>query len=225
MCMQDLAFETANLETEMESCSGMSDEENESFPTYAKSTHFRSSLVDYANRVNDNETTRSCYCNATWNYLSLAGFCHCQKKNAILSEVNEAKQIFNLKIKENKSRDISNVFNLLLFQRLLVDVKNPCPTITAVLETLVLTYNAWRNVLKTENMKMKAAIHLLASMIDIRDQHCKNDIPLLFGLLCICYGAGPSMIQMLQCIGLSESFPTLYVKKYFSIVPLISCSA
>jgi hypothetical protein len=58
---------------------------------------------------------------------------------------------------------------------------------------------------------MKAAVHLLASLLDIRDQHSKNDIPILFHLLCICYGAGPAWIRPLQRLGLSESFPVLQV--------------
>ncbi|CAB4000436.1 Hypothetical predicted protein [Paramuricea clavata] len=139
----------------------------------------------------------------------LGGLLSLSEKNAIKSEVNQAKQIFNLKIRENKRKDISEVVNPLLFQQLLVDIKNACPTITAVLELLVLTNNTSQNVLKTENVKMKATVHLLASMIDIRDQHGNNDFPLLFGLLCLCYGAGPSLIRMLQCLGLSESFPML----------------
>lgn len=46
---------------------------------------------------------------------------------------------------------------------------------------------------------------------DVRDQHAGNDIPLLFGLLCICYGARAAMIKILQHIVLFKSYPTLYV--------------
>ena len=71
---------------------------------------------------------------------------------------------------------ISDVFDPCLFQRLVVDIKAKCPTITNTLEQLVLSPNISRNVIRTENLKMKAAIHLLASLLDIRDQHAKNDI-------------------------------------------------
>ena len=209
MCVQELAFETANLEDEIESCRKKAKEESES--TKIKNR----ALVEYDNSVQDiiklQDNVIAMQHEIILSGSFLGGLLSLSEKNAILSGVNHAKRIFNLKIRENKSKDISNVFNPLLFQQLLVDVKHSCPTITAVLEMLVLTHNTSRNVLKTENAKMKAAVHLLASMIDIHDQHCRNDIPLLFGLLCICYGAGSSMIHILQCLGLSELHPTLYV--------------
>ena len=58
-------------------------------------------------------------------------------------------------------------------------------------------------------MKMKAAIHLLASVLDVRDQNARNDIPVLFGLLCLSFGAGPSLITVLQHLGLTESYAVL----------------
>ncbi len=54
-------------------------------------------------------------------------------------------------------------------------------------------------------MKMKAAIHLLASDLDVTDQNARNDIPVLFGLLCLSFVAGPSLITVLQHLGLTES--------------------
>ena len=140
----------------------------------------------------------------------LGGLLTLSERTCIRKEVDNAKDIFNLHIHDNNySNDLSDVFDPCLFQRLVVDIKAKCPTITNILEQLVLSPNISRNVIRTENLKMKAAIHLLASLLDIRDQHAKNDIPLLFGLLCICYGAGPSVIRILQRLGLTESFPTL----------------
>ena len=142
----------------------------------------------------------------------LGGLLTLSERTCIRKEVDNAKDIFNLHIRDNKcnySNDLSDVFDSCLFQRLVVDIKAKCPTITNILEQLVLSPNISRNVIRTENLKMKAAIHLLASLLDIRDQHAKNDIPLLVGLLCICYGAGPSVIRILQRLGLTESFPTL----------------
>ena len=140
----------------------------------------------------------------------LGGLLTVSERTCIRNEVDNAKQIFNLHIRDNNySNDLHHVFDPFLFQRLVVDIKAKCPTITNILEQLVLSPNVSRNVIRTENLKMKAAIHLLASLLDIRDQHAKNDIPLLFGLLCICYGAGPSVIRILQRLGLTESFPTL----------------
>ncbi|CAB3983671.1 Hypothetical predicted protein [Paramuricea clavata] len=194
MCMHELVVQTANLEDVMESPGKTSDEKSKS----CDADSAKKSLNEYDANVQDIIKLQEHVIATQHEIISSGSFL-----------VNQAKQIFNLKIRENKRKDISEVFNPLLFQQLLVDIKNACPTITAVLELLVLTKNTSRNVLKTENVKMKAAVHLLASMMDIHDQHGNNDIPLLFGLLCLCYGAGPSLIRMLQCLGLSESFPTL----------------
>lgn len=140
----------------------------------------------------------------------LGGLLTVSERNSIKEEVNKAKEVFNLHIRDEKSLcDIHDIFNPHLFKYLVDGVRTACPTITNILEQLVLSSNTSRNTIKTESLKMKAAVHLLASLLDVRDQHSRNDIPLLFGLLCICYGAGPAMIRILQRIGLSESFPTL----------------
>ena len=140
----------------------------------------------------------------------LGGLLTVSERNSIKEEVNKAKEVFNLHIRDKKSLcDIHDIFNPHLFKDLVDGVRTACPTITNILEQLVLSSNTSRNTIKTESLKMKATVHLLASLLDVRDQHSRNDIPLLFGLLCICYGAGPAMIRILQRIGLSESFPTL----------------
>lgn len=140
----------------------------------------------------------------------LGGLLTVSERNSIKEEVNKAKEVFNLHIRDEKSLcDIHDIFNPHLFKDLVDGVRTACPTITNILEQLVLSSNTSRNTIKTESLKMKAAVHLLASLLDVRDQHSRNDIPLLFGLLCICYGTGPAMIRILQRIGLSESFPTL----------------
>ena len=140
----------------------------------------------------------------------LGGLLSCSERTSIREEVDEAKNVFNLHMRDHKStNDLRHIFDPSLFQKLVTDIRATCPTITNILEQLVLTSNTSRNVIKTENLKMKAAVHLLASLLDVRDQHGANDIPLLFGLLCICYGAGPQVIRVLQRLGLTESFPTL----------------
>ena len=95
-----------------------------------------------------------------------------------------------------------------LFQNLLGKVKSQCPTLN-ILEQLVLPSNAACSIRKTPDMKMKAAIHLLASVLDVRDENSRNDIPILFGLLCLSFGVGPSLITVLQHLGLTESHPVL----------------
>ncbi len=78
-----------------------------------------------------------------------------------------------------------------------------------ILKQLVLSSNAVHSIENTPDMKMKAAIHLLASVFDVRDENARNDIPVLFELLCLSFGAGPSLITVLQHLALTESHPVL----------------
>lgn len=139
----------------------------------------------------------------------LGGLLSLTERKVINEEVKKVKTMFNLNMRTNEIIDLSNVFDPFLFQSLVVQIKEECPTIANILEQLVLSSNASRNVIKTEDMKMKAAVHHLATLIDVRDQNGKNDIPILFGLMCLCYGAGYWMIGLLQHLGLSESYPVL----------------
>lgn len=139
----------------------------------------------------------------------LGGLLSISEKDVIKNEINMAKQVFDLGLRGSDTKDLTTILNPLLFEVTLEKLHDNCPTIVSVLEQLVLSPNAARNKIKTPEMKMKAAVHLLASLIDVRDQNAQNDITILFGLLCLCFGAGPSMIGLLQRLGLSESYPVL----------------
>jgi hypothetical protein len=139
----------------------------------------------------------------------LGGLLTISEKDAITGEVEKLKTILNLGLRTKGVVDIAEKFDPMLFSNIAHKIHRQCPTITNIPEQLVLTRNTSRNTLKTADMKMKASIHLLASLMDVRDQHAGNDIPILFGLVCLCCGAGPSMIQIMQHLGLSESFEVL----------------
>ncbi len=139
----------------------------------------------------------------------LGGLLTISEKNAITGEVEKMRAILNIGLRSKGVVDIGEMFDPMLFSKLVHKVQQQCPTIANILEQLVISRNTSRNTLKTADMKMKASIHLLASLMDVRDQHAGNDIPILFGLVCLCYGAGPSMIQIMQHLGLSESFQVL----------------
>ena len=139
----------------------------------------------------------------------LGGMLSLSERRAIRDEVAKAKVFFNLNLRGKEVLDLKDKFDPLLFSNLLRRLRDECPTITKILEQFVLTYNTSKNKIKDVNMKMKAAVHLLALLLDARNQRGGNDIPVLFGLLCLCYGAGPSMIGVFQHLGLSESFPIL----------------
>ena len=105
------------------------------------------------------------------------------ERDAIKEEVKKTKQLFNLGMRGNEVKDLAGKFDPLLFHKLVHQLGEECPTITNILEQLVLSYNTSWNTMKTVSMKMKSAVHLLAQLIDIRDQRSGNDIPVLFGLL------------------------------------------
>ena len=102
---------------------------------------------------------------------------------------------------DTSARTISKQDKILVLYKDLVRLRD---VVRNILEQFVLTYNMPKNKKKDANMKMKAVVHLLASLLDVRDQRGGNDISVLFGLLCLCYGAGPSMIGVFQRLGLSE---------------------
>ena len=139
----------------------------------------------------------------------LGGLLSLAERNAIVAEAKNATKLFRLGIRDNDVKDLVDMFDPSLFNKLLKKMKTECPTMSNILEQLVLSVNASRNTIKTSAMKMKAAVHLLLSLLNVRDQQSGSDIPVFFGFLCISYGAGPSMTGLLQHLGLSVSFPVL----------------
>jgi septal ring factor EnvC (AmiA/AmiB activator) len=139
----------------------------------------------------------------------LGGLLSISERDIIREEVEKTKKKFNLGLREKNVTDLKSNFDSMLFTKLVENLRRECPTITNILEQLVLSFNASRNTKKTVDMKMKASVHLLASLMDVRDQRAGNDIPVLFDFLCLCYGAGPSAIAVFQHLGLSESFQVL----------------
>ena len=135
----------------------------------------------------------------------LGGLLSISERDIIKEEINKTKRMFSLGMREKNVTDLKSKFDSMLFTKLVENLNRECPTITNILEQLVLSYNTK----KTVEMKMKASVHLLASLMDVRDQRAGNDIPVLFGFLCLCYGAGPSAIAVFRHLGLSESFQVL----------------
>ena len=131
----------------------------------------------------------------------IGGLLSLSERNTIREEIKKVEVIFNIGLKTNEVVDLLDKIHPSLFNQMVEKMKKGCPLITNILEQLVLTSNASRNKKKTVSMKMKASVHLLSSLMDVRNQKAGNDIPLLFGLLCLCYGAGPSMIEVLQHLG------------------------
>ena len=59
--------------------------------------------------------------------------------------------------------------------------------------------------------KLKCGVNALALLLSVPNQKFSNNVRLLFGVLCISYGAGKQFINMLNAMGLSPHWDTMYV--------------
>ncbi|CAB3996362.1 Hypothetical predicted protein [Paramuricea clavata] len=137
-------------------------------------------------------------------------YVHEQKK--LLNE--EVRHLRSLnKFKDLRKSDIGVRHDLItpdLFNAFCTQVnKEKCPLIDSILETICTTANSEKNVRKTNELKFKCASHALASLLHIRSSKDSTDFLLLFGLLCISYGAGKQFVNMLNAIGLSLHWNTI----------------
>ena len=104
--------------------------------------------------------------------------------------------------------DISHVVNDGLFQILLGKVKDKCPFISSILQTLLVS-DQRKRVHKSPDYKMKCGTNALALLLSVRNQKFNNDVRLVFGLLCITYVAGKQFINLLHKIGLTPHWDTM----------------
>jgi len=199
-CMELMSNRTAGLENENQRLQDALQNLEESFNNYQEQAqcvqNLQGGIINlYKDILDEGEL--------------LGGILSISERNAMRDEVKRAKAIFNLGLRTNEVKDLIQTINPFIFNEMVNQLKNECPIITNILEQLVISENTSRNIKKTAQMKMKAAIHLLSSLMDVRSQKGGNDVSVLFGMLCLCYGAGPSMIGILQHLGLSESFQLL----------------
>ena len=104
--------------------------------------------------------------------------------------------------------DISQSINDGLFQRLLENVKDMCPLIYSILKFLLVS-DTRKRVHKSPDYKMKCGTNALALLLSVRNQKFNNDVRLVFGLLCISYGAGKQFVNLLHKIGLTPHWDTM----------------
>ena len=123
----------------------------------------------------------------------------------IVNELKILQDICNMGIRSGKNELIKPS----LFKDFSCAVEERCPLLKNIIETLVVSNAHERNTYKTNEKKLLCGHHALALLLNVRNSNCCNDMPLLFGLLCISYGAGKQFINMLQSIGLSLHFSTM----------------
>ena len=100
----------------------------------------------------------------------LGGLLSISGRDTIKEEINKTKRMFNLGMREKNVTDLKSKVDSMLLTKLVENLNRECLTITNILEPFVLSYNASRNTKKTVEMKMKVSVHLLASLMDVRDQ-------------------------------------------------------
>ena len=96
-----------------------------------------------------------------------------------------------------------------MFVSFLDEISRTCPLITSIVGCLVGSNKQERNIHKTAHYKLLCASQSLVVLLNIRNSRAMNDFVLLFGMLCISYGAGKQFINMLSSLGLSLHWDTL----------------
>ena len=126
-----------------------------------------------------------------------------RQKSTIRGEMKVLEGLCNTNARDGSSQEAYDSVSPSLLQEFTKAVQERCPLIHEVIETLVISNQQERNVHKTNSHKMLCGLHLLAFMVNIRNSNARNSFPLLFGLLCISYGAGKQFTDMLQSMGVS----------------------
>ncbi len=96
-----------------------------------------------------------------------------------------------------------------IFMEILEQVEGKCTMVHDMLKALVISNQVNRNILKTNSYKMLCGLQTLGFISNIRNSRTRNCFPLMFGLLCISYGAGKQFVGMLQSMGLSLHWDTM----------------
>lgn len=131
------------------------------------------------------------------------------QKVTIKTEMKVLEGVCDNNIRDGSAQEAFDNISPSLFQEFAEAVKEKCPLIHEVLEALVVSNPVQRNVLKTNSHKMLCGLQTLAFIVNIRNSKARNCFPMLFGLLCISYGAGKQFIDMLQSMGLSLHWNTM----------------
>lgn len=131
------------------------------------------------------------------------------QKATIKDEIRVLEGLCNTNIRDGSAQEAYENITPSIFHEFTQAVQEKCPLIHELIETLVLSNQQERNVHKTNSHKMLCGLQTLAFMVNIRNSNARNCFPLLFGLLCISYGAGKQFIDMLQSMGLSLHWNTM----------------
>jgi hypothetical protein len=122
--------------------------------------------------------------------------------------MKEMEEMCSLGMREES--DIEDLFKREIFKDLLNNFEEKCPLLHNVLQTLLVTDKRQR-VYKTSEYKLTCGVNALYLLLSVRNRKCKNDVRLLLGLVCVTYGAGKQFINLLNSIGLTPHWDTMYL--------------
>ena len=123
------------------------------------------------------------------------GSLHSEEAKILNEEIEKCVQFLNTKLESRSQFD--GIFN-----ELTGTVEHNCPLLYSILGT-ILQYDATTAAKYT---RVKSAVHAIAILISLRSQKIKNDFKVMFTFLCISFGAGSRMIEMLNHLGLTVSW-------------------
>ena len=175
---------------------------SEKLVEYTKEAQSRDSCIATLIKLYQEEIQKL-KCNIPKNTLSR------KQKNAVGQEMKILKDICDKKIRRSSVKDVSANITPSIFKDILDVVHLKCPLIHDMIETLVISNPASKNILKANADKMLCGVQILGFMSYIRNLNTKNCFPMLVGLLCISYGAGKQFVDMLQSMGLSLHWTTM----------------
>lgn len=131
------------------------------------------------------------------------------QKATIKYEMKVLEGLCDKNIRGSSAQESSDNISPSLFKEILETVHEKCPLVNEMLEALVISNPVSRNLLKTNAHKMLCGLQTLGFIGNIRNSRTRNCFPMMFGLLCISYGAGKQFIDMLQSMGLSLHWNTM----------------
>ena len=131
----------------------------------------------------------------------LAQFVHSQKELSVKSkrEIQTEVQEFEKTLKSGLRTETEIKIDGTLFANLSQTMREQCPLIYEIVETLLLTTSEGRIA---TGRRVHRASHALAILCSLKSQRLSNDFKLLFTLLCISFGAGMRFVNVLNHVGL-----------------------
>lgn len=129
------------------------------------------------------------------------------EKKQLEKELTQFIQYVNIDI-SSKSPSSNEMGNM--FEKITASVRENCPLLFDVLNTILLHSKDER---KVSEKRVMSAVHALAILVSLKSQKIANDFKLIFTLLCISFGAGNRFVGMLNHVGLTVSWQK--AMKYF----------